>query len=218
MVNHIPVELGSVEADPVGLVAGWDGSGDVDPATVPTAPHWKLVVFPKAQHNRFRFTPRGTPQTILYIVVSESVKLSRTSSFGRTVLAVLGPQEIFVASSVLDPGPRMASATALSKVRAAAIDRHTISSMILEHPRIAEQLLQILSRRGKHAHDELADLVFTDGTNRNARSGRVAGRAQPHSGRDRSARRRVQGNGQQVDVGIRPSGLDQHRRARRLDT
>jgi len=111
------------------------------------------------------------------------------------VLAVLGPQEIFVASSVLDPGPRMASATALSKVRAAAIDRHTISSMILEHPRIAEQLLQILSRRGKHAHDELADLVFTDGTNRNARSGRVAGRAQPHSGRDRSARRRVQGNG-----------------------
>src|SRR6185312_17276275 len=44
--EHIPVELGSVEADPVGLVAGWDGSGDVDPATVPTAPHWKLVVFP----------------------------------------------------------------------------------------------------------------------------------------------------------------------------
>src|SRR6476619_5669060 len=38
MVNHIPVELGSVEADPVGLVAGWDGSGDIDPATVPTAP------------------------------------------------------------------------------------------------------------------------------------------------------------------------------------
>jgi len=100
------------------------------------------------------------------------------------VLAVLGPQEIFVASSVLDPGPRMASATALSKVRAAAIDRHTISSMILEHPRIAEQLLQILSRRVKHAHDELADLVFTDGTNQNTRSGRVAGRAQPHSGRD----------------------------------
>jgi CRP/FNR family transcriptional regulator, cyclic AMP receptor protein len=80
------------------------------------------------------------------------------------VLAVLGPQEIFGASSVLDPGPRMASATALSEVRAAAIDRHAISSLILEHPRIAEQLLQILSRRGKHAHDELADLVFTDGT------------------------------------------------------
>ena len=214
MVNHIPVELGSVEADPVGLVAGWDGSGDVDPATVPTAPHWKLVVFPKAQ----QIYAEGDTADNLYIVVSESVKLSRTSSFGRTVLAVLGPQEIFVASSVLDPGPRMASATALSKVRAAAIDRHTISSMILEHPRIAEQLLQILSRRVKHAHDELADLVFTDGTNRNARSGRVAGRAQPHSGRDRSARRRVQGNGQQVDVGIRPSGLDQHRRARRLDT
>lgn len=214
MVNHIPVELGSVEADPVGLVAGWDGSGDIDPATVPTAPHWKLVVLPKAQ----QIYAEGDTADNLYIVVSESVKLSRTSSFGRTVLAVLGPQESSAPRRCWIPAPRMASATALSEVRAAAIDRHTISSMILEHPRIAEQLLQILSRRVKHAHDELADLLFTDGTNRNARSGRVAGRAQPHSGRDRSARRRVQGNGQQVDVGIRPWGWIKHRPARRLDT
>jgi hypothetical protein len=63
MVNHIPGELGSVEADPVGLVAGWDGSGDIDPATVPTAPHWKAGGLPQGAR-------RGDTADSLYIVVS----------------------------------------------------------------------------------------------------------------------------------------------------
>jgi CRP-like cAMP-binding protein len=66
---------------------------------------------------------------------------------------------MFGALSLSDPGPRTASATALSEIRAAAFDHDTIRSMIHQHPDVAEQFLQILARGLKRANDDLADLV-----------------------------------------------------------
>jgi CRP/FNR family cyclic AMP-dependent transcriptional regulator len=128
-------------------------------------PHWQLVAFSKAQ----RIYAQGDAADRLYVVVSGAVKLSRTSPFGRDVLTVVGPQEMFGALSLFDPGPRRASAIALSDVRAAAIDHHAIRSMIQTHPRIAEQLLQLLARRLKRTNDDLSDHMFTDATGRVAK-------------------------------------------------
>jgi CRP/FNR family cyclic AMP-dependent transcriptional regulator len=76
---------------------------------------------------------------------------------------------MFGALSLFDPGPRMATATALSEVRALAIDHDIIRAMIRKHPHLAEQFLQNLARRLKRTDDDLADLVFTDSMGRVAK-------------------------------------------------
>jgi CRP-like cAMP-binding protein len=140
--------------------------GDVAPVAVAAAvPPWRSVAFAKAE----RIYAEGDTADRLYIITSGAVKLSRTSPSGRTVLTILGPQEMFDMSSVFDPGPRMATATALSEVRAASLDHRTIRSMIPEHSQLAEQFLQILARRLKRTNDDLTDLVFTDGPGRVAK-------------------------------------------------
>jgi CRP-like cAMP-binding protein len=144
-----------------------DGSpAGVDPLAVgDVAQHWQLVHFAKAE----QIYTQGDAADRLYIVVSGDVKLSRTLPFGRTVLTLVGPQEMFGALSLFDPGPRMASATALSEVWAGAIDHDIICAMVHKHPPVAEQLLQMLARRLKRTDQDLADLVFTDSKGRVAK-------------------------------------------------
>jgi len=87
----------------------------------------------------------------------------------RALLTVVGRSEIFGAVSVIDSSPRMASATTISPVRAVAIAADALSSMIAEHPALAEQLLRMLARRAQRTDDEVDDLVFTDGPGRVAK-------------------------------------------------
>ena len=156
----------TAQAGALRLIDGRDSSVGINLVTaIAAGPHWQLVAFSKAQ----RIYAEGDAADRLYVVVSGAVKLSRTSPFGRDVLTVVGPQEMFGALSLFDPGPRRASAIALSDVRAAAIDHHAIRSMIQTHPRIAEQLLQLLARRLKRTNDDLSDHMFTDATGRVAK-------------------------------------------------
>jgi CRP/FNR family cyclic AMP-dependent transcriptional regulator len=57
-----------------------------------------------------------------------------------------------------DPG----NATAVTDVRAIAVDRTQLLAWIDEHPVIAERLLRLLARRLRRAGDILADLAFID--------------------------------------------------------
>ncbi|WP_258229411.1 cyclic nucleotide-binding domain-containing protein, partial [Arthrobacter sp. HMWF013] len=51
----------------------------------------------------------------LYFIVSGKVKLGRTSPDGReSLLAILGPGELFGEMALFDPSPRTATATAVS--------------------------------------------------------------------------------------------------------
>ena len=144
-----------------------DGSpAGLDPVAVADmAPQWRLVDFAKSE----QIYTQGDTADRLYIVVSGYVKLSRTSPVGRTVLTLVGPQEMFGAVSLFDPGPHTTSAIALSEVWAAVIDHDIIRAMIRKHPPVAEQFLRILARRLNSANDDLSDLVFADSTGRVAR-------------------------------------------------
>jgi CRP-like cAMP-binding protein len=164
VVNQVPIDLGSAEACAHGVM-GDCGAPGIDPVNIAGgAPDWQLVAFSEAQ----QIYAEGDPPDRLYIVISGTVKLSRTPSFGRT-LTIVGPREMFGALSLLDPGPRIASATALSDVSAVAIDHDTVRSMIAKHPDVAQHFLQILARRLKRTNDEIADLVFLDGMGRVAK-------------------------------------------------
>jgi CRP-like cAMP-binding protein len=54
------------------------------------------------------------------------------------------------------------NATAVTDVRAIAVDRTQLLAWIDEHPVIAERLLRLLARRLRRAGDILADLAFID--------------------------------------------------------
>ncbi len=99
----------------------------------------------------------------LYIILSGKVKLGRHSPDGReNLLAVMGPSDMFGELSVFDPGPRTSTATAVTEVRLATMDRANMREWIARRPEIAEQLLRVLARRLRRTNNNLADLIFTD--------------------------------------------------------
>src|SRR4051794_41573757 len=84
----------------------------------------------------------GEPGDSLYIVVNGKIKLSRRSPDGReNVLAVMGPSDQFGELSVFDPGPRTATATAVTDVKLARMPQSALRLWLDAHPDVAHQLL-----------------------------------------------------------------------------
>ncbi len=105
----------------------------------------------------------GEPGDSLYIVLSGKIKLSRRAPDGReNVLAVMGPSDQFGELSVFDPGPRTATATAVTDVRLARMPQAVLRPWIEAHPEVGERLLHVLARRLRRTNDSVADLIFTD--------------------------------------------------------
>jgi CRP/FNR family cyclic AMP-dependent transcriptional regulator len=99
----------------------------------------------------------------LYIITAGKVKLSRRSPDGReSMLAVLGPSDLLGELAVFDPGPRTASAVALTDVKVARMRKEALRPWITDRPEISEQLLRVLARRLRRTRDQQADLIFTD--------------------------------------------------------
>jgi CRP/FNR family cyclic AMP-dependent transcriptional regulator len=115
------------------------------------------------------FTPgrvifaRGDLGAALYILVEGKVKLGRCADDGReNLLTVLAPPDMFGELSILDPGPQPWTATAVTDVRAVAVDRFQLQAWIDEYPAIGNRLLRLMARRLRHTTDTLADLAFID--------------------------------------------------------
>ncbi|MHC8495854.1 MAG: Crp/Fnr family transcriptional regulator [Actinomycetes bacterium] len=99
----------------------------------------------------------------MYVIVGGKIKLGHASSDGReSLLAVLGPGEIFGELSLFDPGPRTATATALTDARVLALGNTSLHPWLAGRPEVAEALLAALARRLRRTNDALADLVFSD--------------------------------------------------------
>lgn len=114
------------------------------------------VDFPRG-HTIFA---EGEPGDRLYIVMSGKVKIGRRSPDGREHLtAIMGPSDMFGELAVFDPGPRTASATAITQVRAVAMDRAALHAWIADRPEIAEQLLRVVARRVRRTNDGTVTLV-----------------------------------------------------------
>lgn len=124
------------------------------------------VRFPRA-HTIFS---EGDPGDHLYIITSGKVKVGHKLPDGRgSLIAIIGPTDIFGELAIFDPGPRTSTVTTLTEVRAAVMDRQAFRAWIAEHPEIAEQLLRVLARRLRRTNNDLSDLIFTDVTGRVAK-------------------------------------------------
>ena len=99
----------------------------------------------------------------LYVIVEGTVKLGRRAPDGReNLLAVLGPAEMLGELSVFDPGPRTATATAVSPVVLAGLGPDDLDRWLEGRPEVARQLMRALAQRLRRTNDSVADLVFTD--------------------------------------------------------
>jgi CRP/FNR family transcriptional regulator, cyclic AMP receptor protein len=132
----------------------------VQPAVVAElAPQLNRESFPRG-HTVF---VQGDAGDRLYIILLGTVKISTKTHDGReSLIALMGPADIFGELAVFDPGPRTSTVTTLTEVRVATMDRAALRSWIHARPEIAEQLLRVLSRRLRRTDENLADLIFTD--------------------------------------------------------
>ena len=128
-------------------------------AVDPVASRLEIINIPR---GRVVFN-EGEAGDSLYIVMVGKIKLSRRAPDGReNVLAVMGPSDQFGELSVFDPGPRTATATAVTDVKLARMSQSALRAWIEAPPEIGEQLLRVVARRLRRTNDSVADLIFTD--------------------------------------------------------
>jgi CRP/FNR family transcriptional regulator, cyclic AMP receptor protein len=105
----------------------------------------------------------GDPGDRLYVVSEGKIKLGRSSSDGReNLLAVLGPGEMFGELSLFDPGPRTATATAVTDATVLALSHPDLRPWLTGRPEVALSLLRQVARRLRRTNEVLGDLVFSD--------------------------------------------------------
>ncbi|WP_331273148.1 Crp/Fnr family transcriptional regulator [Motilibacter deserti] len=105
----------------------------------------------------------GDEGSTLFVVTEGKIKLGRTAPDGReNLLGVLGPGEMFGELSVFDPGPRTATATAVTETTLIGLGHEDLDKWIRGRPEVAYTMLQSLARRLRRTNEFLADLVFSD--------------------------------------------------------
>jgi CRP/FNR family transcriptional regulator, cyclic AMP receptor protein len=110
-----------------------------------------------------RLFHQGDPGTGLYVLVSGLVKVVVTSEDGEEmVLVTLGPGEALGELSIVDGGPRSASAEALEPTVALMITREVLLDLATRDRGLTEALLQALGGLLRRLTEQAADLVFLD--------------------------------------------------------
>ena len=105
----------------------------------------------------------GEPGDRLYVILEGKVKLGRSSNDGReSLLAILGPGEMFGELSLFDPGPRTSTAAALTDAVILALSNEQLRPWLAGRPEVAAARLQALARRLRRTNEAMADLVFSD--------------------------------------------------------
>ena len=105
----------------------------------------------------------GDPGERMYVILEGKVKLGQSSNDGReSLLAILGPGEMFGELSLFDPGQRTSTATALTDAVILALSNEQLRPWLAGRPEVAAALLQALARRLRRTNEAMADLVFSD--------------------------------------------------------
>ena len=99
---------------------------------------------------------RGDPGDSLYVVRAGAVEIFFKNDTGeRIVLETAGPGHFFGEISLLDGGPRTASAVAKTDVEAVVVDRGDLAELIKLQPGAAMELLAATGRRLRETNEKL---------------------------------------------------------------
>ncbi len=106
---------------------------------------------------------RDDPGQVLYVIKEGKVKICLISPDGQEIsLVVFGKGDYFGEFSILDGFPLSADAIALEKVECYTLQRSDFHNAIIKNPKIAIQVLEILSKRLRTTDQMVEDLIFLD--------------------------------------------------------
>ncbi|GAC1349595.1 MAG: Crp/Fnr family transcriptional regulator [Ktedonobacteraceae bacterium] len=106
---------------------------------------------------------RDDPGQVLYVIKEGKVKICLISPDGQEIsLVVFGKGECFGELTILDGLPRSADAVALEKVECYTLQRSDFHQAIIKNPKIAIQVLEVLSKRLRTTDNMVEDLIFLD--------------------------------------------------------
>lgn len=106
---------------------------------------------------------RDDPGQVLYVIKEGKVKICLISPDGQEIsLVVFGKGECFGELALLDGLPRSADAIALEKVECYTLQRSDFHNAIMKNPKIAIQVLEVLSKRLRSTDQQVEDLIFLD--------------------------------------------------------
>ena len=119
--------------------------------------------------NKRRYTARQIivrqqePGTELFVILQGHAKVVSSDAEGRdTVLAVMGPGEVFGEVSLLDGALRSATIIALDACEMLVIARDPFMSFLESRPKIAIRLLVVLATRLRRLTKRSEDIAFLD--------------------------------------------------------
>lgn len=113
---------------------------------------------------------RGEPGDALYVLIAGKLKVTAESGDGRElILAILDAGETFGEMSLLDGKPRCASVTAVQDSELLIIRRQNFLRFLEQHPKVAIELLAILTQGLRGMDDMMGDVRFLDVRRRLAR-------------------------------------------------
>lgn len=103
------------------------------------------------------------PGTTLHIITGGLVKLVLASPEGREVtVGIVGAGDFFGDLSLLDGGPRSASAVTLEPTETLTLDREPFVAILARHPEVANGLLTTLGNRLRRTDALIQDILFLD--------------------------------------------------------
>jgi CRP/FNR family transcriptional regulator, cyclic AMP receptor protein len=106
---------------------------------------------------------QGDTGDSVFVVVEGLVKVMVTSEEGEEmVLVTLRPSDTFGELSLVDGGPRSASAEAVEPTRVLIITRPILLELLEKHPSLTDSLLRSLGSLARRLTEQAADLVFLD--------------------------------------------------------
>ena len=99
----------------------------------------------------------------LFLIEAGKIKLGHTAPDGReSLIAVLGTGEMLGELSLFDPGPRTATAVAVTKTKVLWLSHDALLPWLVGRPDVAVALLGALAQRLRRTNVAMADLVFSD--------------------------------------------------------
>jgi len=120
-----------------------------------------------AQRRTFRsgevIFHRDDSGQVLYVIKEGKVKICLISPDGQEIaLTIFGKGDSFGEFALLDGLGRSADAITLEKVVCYTLQRSDFHKAIIKNPRIAIQVLEVLSKRLRNTDQQVEDLIFLD--------------------------------------------------------
>jgi CRP-like cAMP-binding protein len=133
---------------------------------------------------------RGDPGSTLFVVEPGSIRIALTSAEGKEMtLAILGPGDFFGEITLLDGEPRSADAVSQELSYVLLLERAEFLKFLEERPRVAANLIRVLSQRLRRDAQIVQDAAFLDVPARLARPCHSQCPRRPQPARWRSLRR-----------------------------